>query len=291
MPSGTAPRVSAIIVVRNGEEFLAEAIDSIVNQSFTAWELIVVDDGSTDSTCDIVRRYTEEHGERVRLLVHPDGTNRGIAASRNLGIAHAAGRYIGFLDADDVWLQGKLSEQVAILESDPELGLVYGRTLIWHSWSRESRTEDFYYPLGLQPDMRYDPPVLFRLLLENRCQTPTTCNALMRAAVFRDIGQFESRFRLMFEDQTFFAKALAHVPAFVSSATWARYRQHAQSCSALSQVGGGDELSRLAFLRWLNTSLGRNEIGARDRLLIWHAAARTCVTLARRLLRHRAAMQ
>ncbi len=243
------PRVSVIVVVLNGERFLREALDSVARQSFTDWELLVVDDGSTDSTSDIVRGYEKRLPSKIRLLSHHDGGNHGISASRNRGLADARGTYVAFLDADDIWMPEKLTEQVAIMESDRALGMVYGRTLIWFSWDHESHRTDFYYPLGVEADARYEPPTLFDLLLENKVQTPTTCNALLRSSLFADLGGFEDSFRLMFEDQTFFAKALAFAPAYVSDRTWAKYRQHPDSCSAASAKGGGDDAAKLAFPR------------------------------------------
>ena len=259
-PAVTRPAVTAIIVVRDGEPYLAEAIESVLSQTLDDWELLVVDDGSTDRTPDIVRSYAERTRSRIRLLAHPDGANLGIAASRNRGIASARGRYIAFLDADDVWLPEKLAEQVAILDSDPELGLVYGRTLIWWSWAGPEGREDFYYPLGVEPDRRHDPPVLFELLLRNEAQTPTTCNAMMRSDLFAALGGFEPRFRGMFEDVTFFGKALATTPAHVSDRTWAKYRQHSANCSAARFTAESYCSTRLPFLNWLSAHLIRTGV-------------------------------
>jgi len=275
------PAVTAIIVVRDGEAFLGEAIDSILAQSFADWELIVVDDGSTDGTPDIVCTYAARAPGRVRMLAHPGGANRGIAASRNLGLASAHGRYVAFLDADDVWLSEKLGEQVAILDADPSLGLVYGRTLIWRSWECPKGREDFYYPLGVEPDRSYRPPVLFEILLRNKSQTPTTCNAMVRADLFATVGGFEPRFREMFEDLTFFGRALATAPAYVSGRTWAKYRQHPASCTARSAAGGRDAMARLVVLRWLEGSLAPLGPSGRVRAAVRRAQFRAALGVAR----------
>ncbi|TPN46919.1 glycosyltransferase [Mesorhizobium sp. B1-1-4] len=268
------PRVTGIIVVFNGERYLREAIDSVVGQSFTDWELLVVDDGSTDRSSVIVRDYAQRLPGKVRLLSHPDNGNHGISASRNRGLAEARGAYVAFLDADDTWLPEKLSEQVCIMENDPTLGLIYGRTLIWHSWAKLAGRADYYYPLGVEPNARYDPPVLLELLLQNQAQTPTTCNALMRSSLLATLGGFENSFRLMFEDQTFFAKALAFAPVYVSGQTWARYRQHVESCSAASARAGADEAARITFLRWLNGVMADQGASFRIRSAIWKVLAR-----------------
>ena len=218
--------VSAIIIFLDAERFLAEAIDSVLAQTHPQIELLLVDDGSHDGSAGIASGYASSRPDQVRLLRHPGGANLGMSASRNLGLRNARGEFVAFLDADDTWLAGKSAAQVAILRGEPALGAVYGRTQIWYSWDAAATTADFFYPLGVEPDRTYPPPVLFSNLLENRFQSPTTCNAMVRAAVARALGGFENRFRAMYEDQAFFAKLLLGSSVHVSSAYWARYRQH-----------------------------------------------------------------
>lgn len=102
------PLVSVIIPAYNSELYIAEAIDSVLQQDYPALEIIVVDDGSVDNTQNIVRGY----GDKVRLLTQP---NKGSAAARNLGILNGCGKYIAFLDADDVWWPHKIRCQIAEL--------------------------------------------------------------------------------------------------------------------------------------------------------------------------------
>jgi glycosyltransferase involved in cell wall biosynthesis len=110
-------QVSVIIPAYNGDRYLAEAIDSVLGQSYQDYEIIVVDDGSTDRTAQVVKQY----GKAVRYLSQ---INQGVAASRNLGLAAALGDYIAFLDQDDIFLPHKLSSQVALLDRDVDLGMV-----------------------------------------------------------------------------------------------------------------------------------------------------------------------
>ncbi|MBP1464212.1 glycosyltransferase family 2 protein [Candidatus Chloroploca sp. M-50] len=112
-------RLSVIIPVYNGERFLAEAIQSVLDQTLPPDEIIVVDDGSTDGSAALVAaRFAE-----VRLLRQ---TNRGVGAALNLGLSHAHGDLFAFLDADDRWLPDKLERQVAALSADPALDMVFG---------------------------------------------------------------------------------------------------------------------------------------------------------------------
>jgi glycosyltransferase involved in cell wall biosynthesis len=114
--------VSVIVPVFNGERYLAEAIESVLEQDYPDLELIVIDDGSTDGTVPIARGY----GDRLHLISQP---NSGVSAARNRGLSTARGEYIAFLDADDVMLPGKLAGQAAGLEAQPELGSIHSG---WH---------------------------------------------------------------------------------------------------------------------------------------------------------------
>src|SRR5436309_13798317 len=120
------PLVSVVIIFWNVNGFLKEAVDSLFAQTYHNWELLLVDDGSTDGSTTIARSYLDRHPRRVRYLEHAGHANCGMSASRNLGIRNARGAYIAFLDADDVWFSNILEEQIVILEAHPEAAMVYG---------------------------------------------------------------------------------------------------------------------------------------------------------------------
>lgn len=115
------PTVSVILAVLNGEDYLEQALDSVLSQSFSDFELLVVDDGSTDRTTEILRRYAEAES-RIRLLRHP--RPQGLTASLNEGLALAQGEFIARIDHDDTWRPDKLAKQVARMRSQPSLGLL-----------------------------------------------------------------------------------------------------------------------------------------------------------------------
>ena len=116
---GAAPMVSVVMPVYNSAEYLEEAVDSILGQTCRDFEFIIVDDGSTDGSADILRRYQKADG-RIRVLRQE---NQGISASRNKAIKHAAGKYIALMDSDDISLPERLAEQVAFMEAHPEVGI------------------------------------------------------------------------------------------------------------------------------------------------------------------------
>src|SRR5258705_775698 len=117
--SPPSPQVSVLLPVWNGERHLAAAIESVLGQSFTDFELLIVDDGSTDGSAALIRRYGDE---RIRLFENEK--NLGVTRSLNLGLAQARGRYVARMDADDLSAPERLARQVAFLDSHPEVALV-----------------------------------------------------------------------------------------------------------------------------------------------------------------------
>ncbi|MEA3639829.1 MAG: glycosyltransferase [Lamprobacter sp.] len=121
---GRAGLVSVIMPSFNTAAYIGEAIDSVLAQDYPNKELIVIDDGSTDTTVERIRSY----GDQLRLITQ---ANQGSAVARNQGLQAAQGDYIAFLDSDDLWLPGKLSAQVAHLQRHPEIDMVFSRWQVW----------------------------------------------------------------------------------------------------------------------------------------------------------------
>jgi glycosyltransferase involved in cell wall biosynthesis len=270
------PLVSCIIIFLNaGEKFFIEAIDSVFAQTYDHWELLLVDDGSSDESTAIALRYAQKYPNKVRYLEHKGHQNRGMSASRNLGINHAKGEYIALLDADDIWLPQKLEKQVGILEEQPEAGMVYGSTLMWFSWTGnpEDAKRDYGRFLGVQPDTLVTPPTLLKLFLLGKAVTPGTCGVLMRSELVKNIGGFEESFRGMYEDQAFFYKFCLKAPVFIESGCWDRYRQHSNSNCYIAAVLGHynplqPNLTHLILLNWLEKYLVQQGVNDTD---IWQA--------------------
>jgi glycosyltransferase involved in cell wall biosynthesis len=236
MPSAGVPYrplVSAVIIFFQAERYLEDAVASVLAQTYPEWELLLVDDGSTDGAGRIARRYAAEHPERVRYLHHPERRNRGMSASRNLGLAHARGEYIGFLDADDVWLPHKLERQVEVLSSEGTAQVTFGPTQLWHGWTgnESDAVRDTVREIGTSPGL-YEPGALLRLYLRDVALTPATCSVLIRRDAFARIGRFEERFTGLYEDQAFFIKAYLKLSCYVTGEVLDRYRQHDDSHSA-----------------------------------------------------------
>src|SRR5437899_528191 len=123
-PVSSAPRVSVIIPAYNAAAYLQWALNSVLLQTFPDWEVIVIDDGSTDQTKSLVEDCMPAFCGKLRYVYQ---TNRGLPAARNTGIRHAAGEFIALLDADDVWLPARLERSVAVMDGNPDLGLVHSK--------------------------------------------------------------------------------------------------------------------------------------------------------------------
>jgi glycosyltransferase involved in cell wall biosynthesis len=248
-----SPTVSAIVIFLNAERFFEEALESILQQDYDDWELLLVDDGSTDGSTEMARRYAEHDPERIRYLTHPRRENRGMSASRNLGVREARGEYVAFLDADDTWLPGKLTRQVAILDSYPTAAMVYGPTLRWYSWDGETPDEPREFPLEV--DRLVDPPHLVFPLLQRQA-APAMGSLLARREAVLEVGGFEDEFRDLCEDQVFHFKMFLRHPVFVSSECWDRYRKHRESVCVVAPMDEHDR-ARRRFLEFAVRELVR----------------------------------
>lgn len=264
------PLVSVIMIFYNEERFIEEAIESVFAQMYQNWELLLVDDGSTDESTSIARCYEEQYPAKVRYLEHAGHQNQGMSAARNLGIQNAIGEFLAFLDADDVWLPHKLETQVALFAENPEAAMVYGPTQWWYSWTRdpEDNQLDYIHKLGVSADRLLEPPDLLVRFLGEEGISPCTCSVLLRREAAVNVGGFEESFRGLYEDQAFFAKICISAPIFVSKECSARYRQHPNSNCAVSEMRGEYDAARPAFLNWLTAYLSETGVSNRE---VWKA--------------------
>jgi glycosyltransferase involved in cell wall biosynthesis len=262
------PLVSIVINFLNAGHFIQEAIESVFAQTYRAWELLLVDDGSSDGSTATAHRCAERYPDRVRYLEHPGHANRGMSASRNFGFRASRGEYIAFLDADDAWFSNILEEQVSILNNHREAAMVYGPIQWWYSWTGkpEDRERDYVEKLGVPPDTVIQPPTLLPLFLQDRAAKPS--GLLVRRQIIGQVGGFEDAFRGEYEDQVFCAKICLNVPVFASGQCWYRYRRHPDSCVMIGQRTGETHSARLFFLNWLAMYLSEQKV--RD-LGVWRA--------------------
>jgi glycosyltransferase involved in cell wall biosynthesis/SAM-dependent methyltransferase len=259
-----APLVSVITIFHDEERFLAEAVESVLAQSWPHWELLLCDDGSTDGSASIARQYALRHPDRIRYLSHPDNANRGMSATRNLGLSAATGELVSFLDGDDVWVPEKLTRQVALLQEHPTAAAVYGRLHVWHGWTRDPAdlARDYIQPLGVPPDTLVQPPDLLMRFLEDDVHTPS--GLLFRKSVLDAVGGYEESFRGMHEDGIVLAKICLEWPVYASGEVWYKYRQHPDSCCTREIAAGRDRAALRAYLGWIRQYVEERSSGGTE---------------------------
>jgi glycosyltransferase involved in cell wall biosynthesis len=268
------PVISVITPFYNPDPvFLREAIESVLRQTYADWELLLVDDGSSGESSALAQEYANTNRNRIRYLEHRNHHNRGMSASRNLGLQQSEGRYIAFLDADDVWLPQTLGEQLALLEAQPGAAMLYGNTEYWYSWTSkpEDTHQDFVPTLGVTPYTLFQPPALVPVFLEGQAVVPCTCAILVRRPAMEKVGGFEEAFPNLYEDQAFYFKICFAAPVLVSDHCWGRYRQHPRASTQQLTKNGGAERARLAFLVWLEGYMRQGQFHESE---VWQALRR-----------------
>lgn len=258
------PDVSVLMTVWNGERYLRAAIESVQAQRTTAaWELIVVDDGSTDGSVALVEQYCTADRQRIVLLRHPGHVNCGISASRNLALRHARAPLVAFLDCDDVFLPHHLETQLAVLQRYPQVAMVYASAERWvhHDLPfRESQARQAWWGENYIPPLAppgeccgvLEPGVLLRWMLTNESFAPCMCTVVARTATARAVRGFENEFYGLYDDQVFHAKLSARYPVYTHCICTARYRQHDASCCATALRQPAERRQQLEhFELWL----------------------------------------
>jgi glycosyltransferase involved in cell wall biosynthesis len=245
------PLVSAIIIFFNVELYIEEAIESVISQSYGNWELLLCDDGSRDGSTRIAKEYAARYPDRIRYLEHDGHANRGMSATRNLGIRNAKGEFISWLDADDVWLTHKLQSQVAALQAHPEAAMVYNPLRFWYSWSgrREDFHRDFNQRLCVPAGTVLQPPELLTRYLADEHYFPSS--VMVRTSILRAVGGYEESFRDEYEDVMANSKICLDYPVICAGESFYKYRQHEGSCCAETRRTGRQRSRYLIFLNKL----------------------------------------
>jgi|GEM_PF-492321 len=248
-------QVSVVLPFLNSIRFFKETIESVLTQTYSNWELLLVDDGSTDGSEKLAIMYENKYPEKVRYLYHDSHQNRGTSASRNLGSEHAQGEMIAYLDHDDVWLPEKLERQTAILESHPEVDAIFGATRYWASWTgnprdhlRDCILEPWKY-YGIESDSIINPPRLLHPLIEYDIM-PFPSSLLVRHNVVDLLGGWENEISVFYEDGAFYTKLFHKSRIYVSSECLEKYRVHDDSTSHILIGQGRLHEGRKLFLDW-----------------------------------------
>jgi glycosyltransferase involved in cell wall biosynthesis len=255
------PKVSVIIPAYNRLPMLNEALDSVLTQDFKDFELIVVDDGSTDGTEEEIKRY----GGRVKLLQHSE--NRGVSAARNRGVLRARGKYIAFLDSDDLWVKRKLKIQVAFLDDNPHYPLCYTDEI----WIRKEKR--------VNPKVKHSKYSgwIFEKCLPLCIISPSS--VVMRRKLFSKVGLFDEALPVC-EDYDFWLRVSARFPIFfINRKLIVKRGGHPDQ---LSQRFWGNDRYRVIALEKL---LSEPYIGSEERRMILEEMKRKCQILYKGFLK------
>jgi len=220
------PKVTVIIPAYNRAIYIRDTIESVLNQTYVNIELLVVDDGSTDNTLDVLMGY----GERITLLQHDGGVNKGQSASINLGIRSSDSKYVAILDSDDLFAPEKIELQVNYLEHRPDIGIVYG-----NGYAINELGEKIYpiYEAGHKENSEPE-----RVLLD--CYFLLPNNSMVRRNVLAIAGEFDETLRAAQDHDMAIRVAELTKMAYIEKELF-YYRRHGNSISATN-----------AFLRWNN---------------------------------------
>lgn len=199
------PLVSVIVPVYCGERFLAAALESVLNQTYPRVELIVVDDGSEDTSEEIARAH-----DGARVLREP---HRGVSAARNAGIATAQGELLAFLDADDLWMPQKLEQQVALICARPEVAIVHTHVMTF-------LTPGAPFPRWVPADWLTVPQARY-------CPS----NWLVRREAFAQVGLFDESFAMGEEYQWLMRARSAGLVSAMLAEALVRWRLHEANTS------------------------------------------------------------
>jgi glycosyltransferase involved in cell wall biosynthesis len=212
------PRVTVIMPAFNVEAYIAESIESVLNQTYTDYELIIVNDGSTDRTGEIAAAYAAAHPQQIRVISQ---ANRGLAGARNAALRAASGSIYALLDSDDEWAPAFLAEQMRILDAEPDVDIVTGNAFN-RGGAADGRTARPF------PDPR-PAPNLMEILAD---ETAVFIMSIFRREVVDAIGGFDEDFRTN-EDYDFWIRAARVGFSFRRNPRplgW--YRRHSHSLSA-----------------------------------------------------------
>lgn len=248
------PLVSVIIPFLDGGNWLAEAIESVISQSYPHWEIILIDDGSEEEATNIAKGYSQRYPEKIIYTDHSGHINKGVTISRNTGIRLSKGSFIAFLDADDCWLQEKLLHQVELFKQFPTAEMVCESSRFWYSWTKADKA-DVIVNIGVEPDRLYYPPELIKSLYPlGKGAPPCPTGIMIKKEAFNRSGGFEESFNgvyQLYEDQAFLSKIYLQERVYVSGTPNNLYRKRPGSLTESANDEKHYKKVRLFFLIWL----------------------------------------
>ncbi len=212
------PKVDIIIPAYNAAKFLPIALESVINQTFEDWKIIVVDDGSTDDIASVISRYAEQLGSKLTFIRQP---NAGVSEARNRAIHSSSAEFIALLDADDAWLPERLEESLRCFQECSEVGLSYG---FISRIDENGAVVDTFTTRSRYPEGHIAPHIYMRTM---NLPAPTIT---FRRRCVEEVGLFDASMRATEDRDLWVRIALRYRVALVPKVI-AHYRMSAQSAT------------------------------------------------------------
>lgn len=231
--------ISVIIPTYNCAQYLPKAIESVLNQKFKNYEIIVIDDGSQDSTKNVIKHYQKY----IQYVYYQE--NHGVSYARNIGIKKAQGKYIAFLDADDLWLSDKLKIQIECFEKYPEIGLVFSDVIVLD----ENKEEKKYKIRNFKKNIES--------LIQNNFIT--TSSVMIKKECFEKVGMFNTNFFIA-EDYDLWLRIIQHYSVYHVSQCLVKYKKRIKTKDYFLQATI-NEIKIISNISLKNKSIIRKKLG------------------------------
>lgn len=239
------PKVSVIIPIYNAEKFISETIESVMAQTYPDWEIIAVDDGSTDKTPEILKEYKKKLPKKLHVITQK---NSGVSIARNTGVSDAKGEYIAFLDHDDLWLPEKLEKQVKVLDSNKELGLLYSDSYMIDE--RGNLKKDTLISSIMSRNILRIKMFRGNILNELFCvDFIPLLTTIVRKDTFDKVGMFNPEYKISEDYDLFLRIAQLYTVDFIERPL-AKYRIHSRGISKNIEIRVNEDLQIMEY--WLN---------------------------------------
>lgn len=231
--------ISIIIPTYNRAHIITETLDSVISQTYTNWECIIIDDRSTDNTKEIIDNYLKKD-ERISFIVKSDNQKKGASTSRNIGLSLAKGDYIQFLDSDDVIANNKLEEQLKVISNEPTRAVV---TCKWGVFEKSNKSATIFHENFLYKNF-YDIRDYFELVGEYGGFLPLHC-FLIDKKIIDKVGSWNEDLSVNDDGEFIFRVLTNGASVFYCSNTHVLYRKSKdETLSSINSVEKADSLIR-----------------------------------------------
>ena len=247
--------ISIITPLYNCSKTFAETAESVLSQDYGNWEWILFDDGSTDGTQEMAKKFSSDHKDKILYYEHDNKLNFGAGYTRNRAVEKSSAELISFIDADDVWNKNYLSTQVKILKGMPEAAMIWSPVLYWYK-ERSFKQPVEFNGVKLKSGI-FKPPEFVEIFLKNLRGTPCPSSTIVRRKNYIEAGGYEESLRIS-EDIALWLKLANKFPIYYLDEILIKYRKHEDSTlRKASQSNKINELD-LLYYRWAINFLKEN---------------------------------